>query len=172
MPMKIVKWYNEAELKAAVPEYTKKYDAKSLDGSKDAELFFKALAGSVLSSRDSDDDDKKDFYENLMTDVEEYNSLAYFLEIRGTPTKIVLKMKPNEFQMGLFEGTYEAFTDIKNNVWMDWTPATQMQIMRGNPNTDAQFFSGELTVKGSLKLATKPRQWIYDFYDFIDREVD
>ena len=47
-----------------------------------------------------------------------------------------------------------------------------LQLMKGNPNTDAQFFSGDLTVKGSLKLATKPREWIYSFMDFIGKETD
>ncbi len=94
--------------------------------------------------------------------------MAYFIEIRDTDLKLVMKMTEGSFEMGKYDGEYEPFSDIKNNIWMDWTPSTQMQIMKGNPNTDAQFFSGDLTVKGSIKLATKPRQWIYDFYLFID----
>jgi SCP-2 sterol transfer family len=171
--MEIVKWYEESEMAGSVAEFLKKYDAKDLDGTKDAEVFFKALVGSMLlSKKEEDDEDKQEMWENLETDIEEYSSLAYFIEIRGSDMKFVMKLKEDEQKVGLYKGEYEAFTDCKNNVWMDWTPATQLQIMTGNPNTDAQFFSGDLTVKGSLKLASKPRQWIYDFFDFIDREVD
>lgn len=170
--MKIVKWYSEAELKGSVDKFIKKYDSKDLDGAKDAELFFLALAEAIKLSKETDDDDKKDLWENLETDIEEYTSLAYFIEIRSTSYKFVMVMKDNDMKIGLYEGAYEPMADCKNNIWMDWTPACQLKIMKGNPNTDAEFFSGALTVKGSLKLATKPRQWIYDFYDFIGREVD
>jgi hypothetical protein len=170
--MEIVKWYSPEEMKGAADAFLKKYDAKDLDGAADSELFFKGLIESMLLSKESDDDDKKEMWENLETDIEEYQSLAYFIEVRGTDKKFVMVLKPDEQKVGLYSGAYEPMADVKNNIWMDWTPATQLQIMKGNPNTDAQFFSGELTVKGSLKLASRPRQWIYDFFEFIGREVD
>ena len=135
-----ITWYEEDDVKAAVAEYTTRYDAQDLDGAADAELFFKALAGAVLMSKESDDDKKKEFYENLSTDVEEYTSLAYFIEIRDTDLKLVMKMTEGSFEMGKYDGEYEPFSDIKNNIWMDWTPSTQMQIMKGNPNTDVNSF--------------------------------
>jgi hypothetical protein len=169
--MNIVKEFTPADVKGAVDKFLAKYDAKKLDGVKDAELFFQAMGEAIELSKTTDDEDKQELWENLETDIEEYQSLAYFIEIRGGP-KIWMKITEDGMKMGLYEGQYENFPDIKNNVWMDWTAATQLQIMTGNPNTDAQFFSGDLTLKGSLKLATKPRQWIYDFFSFIGREVD
>jgi hypothetical protein len=169
--MNIVKEFSPEEVKGAVDKYLAKYDAKQLDGVKDAELFFQAMGEAIELSKNSDDEDKQELWENLETDIEEYQSLAYFIEIRNGP-RIWMKITEEGMKMGLYEGTYEPFADIKNNVWMDWTAGTQLQIMNGNPNTDAQFFSGDLTLKGSLKLATKPRQWIYDFFTFIGREVD
>jgi hypothetical protein len=170
--MEIVKWFTPEECKAAMPMYVKKYDSKQLDGVKDSEIFFKGMIGAMLDSKDNSDEDKKEMWENLETDIEEYSSLAYFIEIRGTDKKFIMKLTAKEQKVGMYKGTYEPYADVKNNIWMDWTPATQLQIMKGNPNTDAQFFSGELTVKGSLKLASKPRQWIYDYFEYIGREVD
>jgi hypothetical protein len=167
-----INWISEDDLKAAVPEFQAKYDSGDLDGVADAALFFKALGGAILMSKESDDDKKKEFYENISTDIEEYTSLAYFIEIRDSDTKLVMKLKGDESAIGTYTDEYEPFADVKNNIWMDWTPATQLQMMKGNPNTDAQFFSGDLTVKGSIKLASKPRSWITDFFDFIDRPVD
>ncbi len=56
-----ITWYEEDDVKAAVAEYTTRDDAQDLDGAADAELFFKALAGAVLMSKESDDDKKKEF---------------------------------------------------------------------------------------------------------------
>ena len=169
--MKIVKEFAEADIKGAIEKFLVKYDKKDLDGIKDAELFFMAMGEAFAQSKVSDDDDKKELWETLADDIEEFTSLAYFIEIRGGP-KIWMKINDEGMKMGLYEGDYEPFADVKNNTWMDWTPATQLQIMTGNPNTDKQFFSGDLKLKGAIKLATKPRQWIYSFFEFIGREVD
>jgi hypothetical protein len=169
--MKIEKTFTEDECKGSIDKFLAKYDKKDLNGIADAELFFKAMAEAIFLSKTSDDEDKQEMWENIENDIEEYSSLAYLIEIRGGP-KIWMKMTEDGMSMGTYTGDWEPFADIKNNVWMDWTGATQEQIMKGNPNTDAQFFSGDLKLKGSLKLATKPRQWIYDFFSFIGREVD
>ncbi len=167
-----ITWFKREDLEGTIEEFLKKYDAGELDGEKDAVLFFKAQSLATQLSKESDDEDEQEMWEDLETDLEEYTSLAYFTEIRGTDVKIVMKMTAEEQLIGTYTGEYEPFAEIKNNIWMDWISSCQLQIMKGNPNTDAQFFSGDLTVKGSLKLASKPRQWIYSFFDFIDREVD
>jgi len=168
--MKIVKWFTEDEVKGSLDQFVKKFDEGSLDGSKDFVLFQKALAEATVLSKMSDDEDKKELSEIIDDDVEEYESLAYFMEIRGNPEKVVTVMKADESKIGLWEGDYEPLPDCKQNVYMEMTPACGLKIMNGNPNTDAEFFAGDLTVKGPLKLATKPRDWIAAFFDYIERE--
>ncbi|MHA1395996.1 MAG: hypothetical protein ACTSRZ_21035 [Promethearchaeota archaeon] len=168
--MKIVKWFEEDEVKGSVEEFVKKFDAGTLDGSKDFVLFQKALAEATVLSKESDDEDKQELGEIIDDDIEEYESLAYFLEVRGNPEKIVTVMKEDESKIGLWEGEYEPLPDVKQNVYMEMTPECSLKIMNGDPNTDAEFFAGDLTVKGPLKLATKPRDWIAAFFDFIERE--
>ena len=153
-----VKWFEASELASAPMDFQKKYDAKSFDGVADAELFYKALVGAFLESKDSDDDDKAEMYEDLEIDIEEFDSLAYFIEIRGTEKKFVMKLTEEESALGMYTGK--------------WENLSQKQLMEGDPNTDKQFFNGDLKVEGSLKLASKPRDWIYAFFNFIDREVD
>ena len=172
--MEIVKWFTPDEMKAAIGDYVKKFDDGTLDGTEDAELFFKAIVGSAYASKDSDDEDKQEYWENLESDLEEYESLGYFIEVRGSDKKFILKFTPEEQALALYSGEHDPtmIQPVKHVVWMDWTPACQLKIMKGNPNTDAEFFSGDCKVDGSLKLASKPRSWIYDFFDFIEREVD
>jgi len=172
--MEIVKWYTVDEMKSAIDEYVKKFDAGTLEGAKDADLFFKAIVGAAYASKDSDDEDKQEYWENLESDLEEYESLGYFIEIRGSDKKFILKFTPEKQELALYSGDHDPtmIQPIKHVVWMDWTEACQLKIMKGNPNTDAEFFSGDCKVDGSLKLASKPRAWIYDFFDFIEREVD
>jgi len=172
--MEIVKWYTVDEMKSAIDEFVKKFDDGTLDGVGDAELFFKAIVGAAYASKESDDEDKQEYWENLESDLEEYESLGYFIEVRGTEKKFILKFTPKEQKLALYSGDYDpkAIEPVKHVIWMDWTAPTQLKIMKGNPNTDAEFFSGDCKVDGSLKLASKPRSWIYDFFDFIEREVD
>jgi len=167
-----VTWFSKEEIEGSIEEFLEKFDNEELDGVEDSEVFFKALIEAIWRSKNSDDEDEMIMYEDLEIDIEEYESLAYFIDIRGTDKKFVLKLTEDEQKVGMYSDEYEEFKDIKNNVWMDWTPDTQLQIMEGDPNTDAQFFSGDLKVKGSLKLASKPREWIYGFFDLIGREVD
>ncbi|HMF32206.1 MAG TPA: SCP2 sterol-binding domain-containing protein, partial [Candidatus Lokiarchaeia archaeon] len=166
MPFEITKWVDESELEGSIDAYVAKFDDGSLDGSADFVLFFKAMAEAGKKSGESEDEDKKEYAEIMRDDVEEYESLAYFTEVRGVDEKLVQILTPDVNKLGFWEGTYDEApsevdgTPIKNAVFMEMTPETMMQLMKGNPNTDAQFFSGDLTVKGSLKLATKPREWI------------
>ena len=89
---------------------------------------------------------------------------------------LILDQTDQILKVGTYEGDYDEnhpdFAYLKHKIWMLWNPATQLQIMGGNPNTDAQFFSGELKVKGSLKLASMPRQMTYDYFEFNDIELD
>ena len=172
--MEIIKWFTEDEMKSAIQEFVKKFDDGTLDGVGDAELFFKSVVGAIFLSKKSDDEDKQEYWENLESDLEEYESLGYFIEVRGSDKKFIMKFTPEEQKLALYKGKHdpEQIKPVKQVVWMDWTEACQLKIMKGNPNTDAEFFSGDCKVIGSLKLAAKPRSWIYDFFDFIEREVD
>ena len=167
----ITKYFNEAELKGAVDAFVKKYQSGDIDGNADAIGFYKAMCEAYFLSKNNDDDDKKEYAETLDDDIEEYTSLAYAIEIRGG-VKVALLMKTGEFKFGLWDGPYKEVAGYKQNVYMEMTPGTNAQIMKGNPNTDAQFFSGDLTVKGPLKLAVKPREWIYAFFEFLGIELD
>ncbi|GAB4309731.1 MAG: hypothetical protein Kow0069_09260 [Promethearchaeota archaeon] len=175
MPMKIVKWFTDDDVKGAVDEFVKKFDDGSLTGN-DAELFFKAMAEAGRISQTTDDEDKQEYAEILADDVEEYESMCYCTQVRGSNTAFIQVMTVDEQKLGVYEGEYDEndplLADYKVKVFMEMTPDTMLQIMKGNPNTDAQFFSGDLTVKGSIKLAVKPREWIYAFFDFIEREPE
>lgn len=166
-----VNWYSEDECRANTNAFVSKFDDGSLSV-KDTEVFFKGLFGAIYKSMEEDDEDNQELWENMQEDLEEFDELEYFIDIRGTDIKFVMALTPENIKLGKFTGDYESLNDNRNSTWMDWTPACQVKIMRGNPNTDAEFFSGDCVVKGSTRLASRPRQWIYDFFDFIDREVE
>ncbi|WP_457558161.1 hypothetical protein [Candidatus Harpocratesius sp.] len=177
--MKITKWFSKEECLEAMKQFPSRFESKDLDGLKDAVFYFQATFGTIYSSKEMDeDDDKYELWENLADNLEEYESIAYFIEIRaeGGP-KIIFYLSEDEQKIGLWEGEWDKEAakeaiEAKNYVWMDWVPSCQLQIMMGNPNTDAQFFSGELKVDGSIKLASMPRQLGYDFFEFLDIEID
>ncbi len=175
--MKITNWLTEDECKAAIGQYLEKYDNKTLEAT-DAHLFFKSLFGGIYSSKvEEEDEDKQELWENMSDDIEEFESLGYFIEVRDINQNYVFILNETEQKIGTYEGEYNeeearVLIGTKYVTWMDWTPACQLKIMKGNPNTDPEFFSGDCTVKGSLKLGAKPRQWIYDLFVFIDREVE
>lgn len=166
-----VNWYTKEECISTVDAFVKKFDDGSLIV-EDTEVFFKGLFGAIYKSMDEEDEDKQELWENMQEDLEEFDELEYFLEIRDTDLKYIMALTPDEIRLGRFTGKYESLNNKRNSTWMDWTPACQVKIMRGNPNTDAEFFSGDCVVDGSTRLASRPRQWIYDFFDFIDREVE
>ncbi|MHA1339733.1 MAG: hypothetical protein ACTSRZ_06265 [Promethearchaeota archaeon] len=169
--MKIIKWFDESEAEGYIDEFIKKFDSNSLDPVKDAILFYGAMSEAMLKSEKSEDEDKKEYSEIINDDIEEYESLAYAFEIRGHPeTKAVFVLTKDEKKVGLWEGEYEPLPDVKNNVYMEMKPEVNLKIMYGDPNTDPDFFAGDLTVKGPLKLAVKPRDWIDAFFEFIERE--
>lgn len=169
--MKITKWFEESEAVGYIEKFVKKFDEKSLDPVEDAILFYGAMSEAMLKSEKSDDDDEKEYSEIIKDDIEEYGSMAYAFEIRGFPqTKALFVLTPTEKKVGLWEGNYEPLPDIKQNVYMEMKPEVNRKIMYGDPNTDPDFFAGDLTVKGPLKLAVKPRDWISAFFDFIKRE--
>ena len=176
--MQITKWSTAEECKAAMDGFKARFEAKDLDGKADATYYFEACFGTVVASKaEEDDEDKQELWENLADNLEEYQSIAYFIEIRDNGPKICFLMTETEQKVGTWEGTYskeeaEKICPAKNYVWMDWTPACQLKIMMGNPNTDAEFFSGDLKVDGSLKLASMPRQLGYDFFEFLEIEID
>ncbi|MBD3349989.1 MAG: hypothetical protein GF364_00705 [Candidatus Lokiarchaeota archaeon] len=168
--MKVTKWLAEEEVEGSIEKWLPKFDDESQDGANDALLFYKALSEAVVKSKESDDDDKMELAEIIEDDIEEYGSLAYFIEVRGTDNKVLMTMTEDEMKLGIWEGDYEPLPDFSQNVYMEMTPACSLKIMNGDPNTDAEFFAGDLTVKGPLKLATKPRDWIGAFFDFVERE--
>ncbi len=177
-PVKIVKWFSDADVKGSVDAYLKKLEAGTLKGDADFGLYQKAMFEAGKLSQSASDDDKKELSEIMNDDIEEYQSLAYFWEVRGFKEKYVNLLTSEVQKLGMWEGKYDAApatvdgTAVKNVVFMEMTPATMLQCMKGNANTDAQFFSGDLTVKGSLKLAVKPREWIYAFMEYCGKGGD
>jgi hypothetical protein len=172
-----IKFYSEDEMKAANAPFIEKYKAGTLDGAKDASLFFQAAFGAALASKaEEEDEDKQEMWENLSDQIEEYESIGYFIEIIEGGGNHIMILSGDGIKVGTWEGDYDEnhpdFASLKHKIWMLWNPPTQLQIMAGNPNTDAQFFSGELKVKGSLKLASMPRQLTYDYFEFNDIELD
>ncbi|MFX1297920.1 MAG: hypothetical protein ACFFD2_24115 [Promethearchaeota archaeon] len=171
--MKITKWYSKEECKNLIEPFIKKFDEDSLTV-KDTTLFFKALYGAMcISYEEEEDEEKQEIWENMKSDMDEFGTSAYCIEIRENNGQYIIKIKPDGITMGEYEGEYDpsSITDVKNVIWIDWTPACQLKIMYGNPNTTPEFFSGDCTVKGSTKLGAKPRGWIYDLFAFIEREA-
>lgn len=163
-----ITWYSKEECIALTDAFVKKFDDGNLTVN-DSDLFFKGLFGAIYQSMEEDDDIKVELWENMQMDLEEYENLEYHIEIRDTDFKFIMHLTPEEIKLGEYK---ELPSAGKNNTWMDWTPACQVKIMKGDPNTDAEFFSGDCTVKGSTRLGSLPRTWIYDFFAFIDREVE
>jgi hypothetical protein len=171
--MPVTKWFTPEDVKGKNDEYLAKFDAKSVDGTKDTVLFYLAFSEALIMSEASDDEDKQELAEIIGDDVEEYESLAYFIEVRGAADqKVCMLLTPDEKKIGLWEGEFAAMPEAKQNVYMEMTPACSEKIAYGDPNTDAEFFKGDLTVKGPLKLASKPRSWIEAYFEFNDREID
>lgn len=171
--MKITKWYDESEAVGYIDRFLEKFDAGTLDGAEDAFLFYGAMSEGMLKSEESDDDLEQEYAEIINDDIEEYGSLAYYFEVRGHPeTKSLFVLTADEKKVGTWEGDYEPLPNINHHIYMDMEPEVSLKIMKGDPNTDADFFAGDLTVDGPLKLAVKPRDWIVVFFDMIGREVD
>lgn len=171
--MKITKWFDESEAEGYIDRFLEKFDAGTLDGADDAILFYGAMSEALLRSESSDDEMEQEYAEIINDDIEEYGSLAYYFEIRGHPEqKACFVLTPKEKKVGLWEGEYEPLPDIQHHVYMEMEPEVNLKIMKGDPNTDSDFFSGDLTVDGPVKLAVKPRDWIVVFFDLIGREVD
>ncbi|MBN2157608.1 MAG: hypothetical protein JW776_16290 [Candidatus Lokiarchaeota archaeon] len=168
-----ITWFTESDLKGKNEEYLKKFDAKSVDGAKDTVLFYLGFSEALAMSQASDDEDKQELAEIINDDVEEYESLAYFIEVRGNPDqKVCMLLTADDKKIGKWTGDFEPLSEAKQNVYMEMVPSCSEKIAYGNPNTDAEFFKGDLTVKGPLKLATKPRSWIEAYFEFNDREID
>jgi hypothetical protein len=175
--MKLTRWIPEEELEAAVQEFVKKYDEKNL---KDDEgpMFFKALFGGILGSKkEEEDEDKQELWEAVSEDIDAFQSLGYCIEVRGLNQNFLFELKPDIQRIGEYEGEFNideanAILGTKHVTWMDWTPACMLKIMKGDPNTDPEFFSGDCKVVGTIKLGAKPRGWIYDLFTFIEREIE
>lgn len=178
MPFSIVRWFDDSEYEGAIDQFLEKFDAGTLDGTADFGLFIRAMIQARKQSEESDDEDKKELSEIMKDDIEEYECLVYFFEVRGTEEKIIQVLTPDVNKSGIWEGDYDEVPSeidgmaVKNVSYMEATPDTWLQGMKGNPNMDAQFFAGDLTVKGTMKLVTKTREWIYSFMDFIGRGND
>ena len=175
--MKITKWFSREECIENNVKFMEKFKAGTLDGAIDATVFYSGLWGAAYLSQDEkDDEDKMELWQNLADDIEEYTSIIYFLDIRDNGGFHVLAMLGDDLKYGHYEGKYEEnhpdFADYKHKVWMEWSPATQLQVMKGNPNTDAQYMSGTLKVIGSTKLASLPRNMIYDYFYFNGVDLD
>jgi len=169
--IKIIKWFDESEAEGYINRFLEKFDSNSLDPVNDAILFYGAMSEAMLKSEKAEDEEKREYAEIINDDIEEYESLVYAFEIRGHPeTKAIFVLKKDEKKVGLWVGDYEPLPDVKNNIYMEMKPEVNLKIMNGDPNTDPDFFAGDLTVKGPLKLAVKPRDWISAFFDFIERE--
>ena len=180
-----IEWISKEECIENIEKFLEAFDKGNMTVDQTA-IFFKGLYGAVYQSMElQDDDDAEDFkielWENMRDDLEEYEVLEYFIEIRDASMNYILILNPDEIKLGTYKeglsleeieaGTHSQ-TGGKNSTWMDWVPSCQVKIMNGNPNTDAEFFSGECTVKGSTRLGSLPRSWIYDFFAFLERETE
>jgi hypothetical protein len=170
--MEVTKVFSAEDLKGSSEAFAAKYESGNLDAVGDAELFFKAMIECYAISKASDDDDVAEYAEIMEDDVSEYGTLRYAIEVRGTEKKFLMEITEDGGKLSMYSGDYAEDPAFKQNIWMDWTPETQLKLMKGNPNTDPEFFSGALTVKGPLKLASKPREWIYAFFVAIGHPVD
>ncbi len=180
--MELVKWLDkEEEMKNESPikQFLEKYDAGTLDASKDTVLFYKSMSEAVLLSQESDDEDKQELWEEISQDIEEHDGLAYFTSIRGCEDQNTgMVMTEDEQKFCIWKGEYdpkvasELAKPVRQITYMDMDQDTGLKIIKGDPNTDADFMQGKLKVVGQIPLAVKPRFWIELFFEFIDREPE
>ncbi|MFX1236381.1 MAG: hypothetical protein ACFE8P_01530, partial [Promethearchaeota archaeon] len=122
--MNITKTYTKDDYFAAIEPYLKKFDKDSLDVEKDSTLFLTALFGAIYKSREeTENEEKKDLWENIEMDIEEFGTIGYFLEVRGTPLKYVLRVDPDDLKLAEYDGEHDMNCDYlegcKNKIWMD-----------------------------------------------------
>jgi hypothetical protein len=168
--MPITKWIkDEAEVKGLNAKWIAKFKKKNFDASKmdDILLFFGGMAEFGLINKE---------YRQVVDDaIEQYTEIAQYYEIRGTDIKLVIVANSKEFKLGIYTGDWneiQTSNKWKNPVQVNMVPAAMNQIMAGNPNTDGYFFKGDLTVKGSLKLAILGREWVNAYYEENGIDID
>ena len=165
--MNITRWYSESELIESIEPFIRKFQAKKITTFDDGALCLKALVGAAILMKGNEDNDLVSFIED---DLEEYGSLAYYHEFRGTSSRYVIGLEHNQYKMGEYSGAYDpkVLNQYKQQIWQDLSLKTILKIANGDPNIDAEFFSGEYKLKGTLKLAMKLRAWFCSFFEMIE----
>jgi hypothetical protein len=169
--MKILKWYTEEECKEAIAEFLEKFYSDNLSIT-DTYLFFKTLFGVIYRSKEHNKNEEfKEIWENLQSDIEEFGSLGYCVEVWGSNFKIVMKIDKNEITLGTYEGQYEPLDDVNYCTWISLMPDCTLKVMKGGLITEPELLNGDCVINGSVTLSLKPRNWIQDLFSIVTSEA-
>jgi hypothetical protein len=165
--MKINFW-SEKECKESIGSFIKKYEDESISVN-DTELFFKTLFGFIYKSKAGDPDENiHELWENIQTDIEEFGSMIFFIEIWESNIKIVFFLEKDRIMAGHFEGIYEPVENFNHSSWISLTPGCQMKMMRGGLIQEPDLTSNDCRINGLVKIVTRPRSWIQDLFSIMD----
>ena len=166
--MKVLRWYSENECQNAIGSFMKKYENEMLSVN-DTDLFFKTLFGFIYRSKAGDPNEKiREIWENIQTDIEQFGSMLFCIEVWGSKYKIIIQIDKNSILIGEYEGIYEPVEDFNHSSWISLTPGCQMKMMRGGLIQEPDLTSNDCRINGLVKIVTRPRSWIQDLFSIMN----
>jgi len=165
-----ISWWSENECLSAIDmgSFFEKYENKTISVN-DTRLFFKTLFGFIYKSKAGDPNENiREIWENIQTDIEEFGSMVFFLEVWESDIKIVFLIDKNNILVGEYEGIFEPVENFNHNTWISLTPGCQMKMMRGGLIQEPDLTRNDCRINGLVKIVTRPRSWIQDLFSIMD----
>ncbi len=169
--LKIVKWLPDAF--GSVDIFMKKLTSDTLKGDEDVGLFSLALVEAFKTTQEGSKKETHGYAQHIADDLEQYTNVAYFIEIRGWKDKYLINFTHESQKVGIWTGKFDVppadlgENQINNCVFLEMTPPLMLQAMKGNLNLDTQYFSGDMTASGSVKLTRMFSTWVQEFCKYI-----
>jgi hypothetical protein len=166
--MKILKFWTENECIKSIDSFVSKYENDTITV-KDTNLFFKALFGFIYRSKAGDPDEGiHELWENIQTDIEEFGSMLFCIEVWGSQFKLIIQIDQNNILVGEYEGIYEPVENFNHSSWISLTPGCQMKMMRGGLIQEPDLTRNDCRIDGLIKIVTRPRSWIQDLFSIMN----
>ena len=168
--MKILKFWSENECIKSIDSFVSKHNSGSISVN-DTDLFFKALFGYIYLSKAADpNEDIHELWENIQTDIEEFGSMLFCIEVWQSEFKVIIQIDHNNILVGEYEGIYEPGNTkgFNHSSWISLTPGCQMKMMRGGLIQEPDLTSNDCRINGLIKIVTRPRSWIQDLFSIMN----